>query len=255
MSFVLVERIVWVSVGILVFLFMFQRMGTDKVGYAFAPIIFVWFIFIAGIGIYNFIKYDPLVIKALNPKYILDYFRRNHKNAWISLGGVVLCTTGQLVFLSIELDTSRGNVALFSEHLFLNYLPQNAGTEALFADVGHFSVRSIRISTCAVTYPALILAYTGQAAYLSKRVKSRCQFDCGNGGGDATVEGPASSQPCLAFCRLSRAGQGMFSVPILRWRRVKISNSILGVTNFHLISCKLTSKYSNTKESRRENGN
>ncbi|XP_071909209.1 potassium transporter 5 isoform X2 [Coffea arabica] len=129
------ERIVWISVGILVFLFMFQRMGTDKVGYAFAPIIFVWFIFIAGIGIYNFIKYDPLVIKALNPKYILDYFRRNHKNAWISLGGVVLCTTG---------------------------------TEALFADVGHFSVRSIRISTCAVTYPALILAYTGQAAYLRK---------------------------------------------------------------------------------------
>ncbi|CDP10076.1 unnamed protein product [Coffea canephora] len=129
------ERIVWISVGILVFLFMFQRMGTDKVGYVFAPIIFVWFIFIAGIGIYNFIKYDPLVIKALNPKYILDYFRRNHKNAWISLGGVVLCTTG---------------------------------TEALFADVGHFSVRSIRISTCAVTYPALILAYTGQAAYLRK---------------------------------------------------------------------------------------
>lgn len=129
------DRIVWISVGILVFLFMLQRMGTNKVGYTFAPIIFVWFTFIAGIGIYNFIKYDPLVIKALNPKYIIDYFRRNHKNAWISLGGVVLCTTG---------------------------------TEALFADVGHFSVQSIRISMCAVTYPALILAYTGQAAYLRK---------------------------------------------------------------------------------------
>lgn len=40
------------------------------------------------------------------------------------------------------------------------------GTEALFADVGHFSVRSIQISMCSVTYPALILAYTGQAAFL-----------------------------------------------------------------------------------------
>lgn len=43
---------------------------------------------------------------------------------------------------------------------------QNAGTEALFADVGHFTVRSIQISMCAVTYPALILAYTGQASFL-----------------------------------------------------------------------------------------
>lgn len=100
MCSVLVDRIVWISVGILVFLFMLQRMGTNKVGYTFAPIIFVWFTFIAGIGIYNFIKYDPLVIKALNPKYIIDYFRRNHKNAWISLGGVVLCTTGQLAISS-----------------------------------------------------------------------------------------------------------------------------------------------------------
>ena len=43
-----------------------------------------------------------------------------------------------------------------------------AGTEALFADVGHFSVRSIQISMCTVTYPALVLAYTGQASYLRK---------------------------------------------------------------------------------------
>lgn len=45
---------------------------------------------------------------------------------------------------------------------------QNAGTEALFADVGHFTVRSIQISMCTVTYPALLLAYTGQASFLRK---------------------------------------------------------------------------------------
>ncbi|KAL5795543.1 hypothetical protein ACOSQ2_000363 [Xanthoceras sorbifolium] len=129
------ESVVWISVAILICLFLVQRLGTDKVGYSFAPIICVWFTLIGGIGVYNFFKFDPSVIKALNPMYIIAYFRRNKKDAWISLGGIVLAITG---------------------------------TEALFADVGHFTVQSIQISMCAVTYPALILAYTGQAAFLRK---------------------------------------------------------------------------------------
>ncbi|KAI9180152.1 hypothetical protein LWI28_001790 [Acer negundo] len=129
------EKIVWISVAILIGLFSVQRLGTDKVGYSFAPIICVWFTLIGGVGVYNYYKFDPSVIKALNPVYILDYFRRNKKEAWISLGGIVLAITG---------------------------------TEALFADVGHFTVRSIQISMCTVTYPALVLAYTGQAAFLRK---------------------------------------------------------------------------------------
>ncbi|KAL5136567.1 Potassium transporter 19 [Glycine soja] len=104
-------------------------------GYSFAPIICVWFAFIGGIGVYNFIKYDPTVVKAINLKNIVDYFRRNKKDALISLGGVVLAITG---------------------------------TEALFADAGHFTVRFIQISMCSVIYPALILAYTGQASFLRK---------------------------------------------------------------------------------------
>ncbi|KAG8371345.1 hypothetical protein BUALT_Bualt13G0078000 [Buddleja alternifolia] len=134
-SFVTEDMIVWISVAILVFLFMVQRFGTDKIGYCFAPILCVWFCFIAGIGIYNLFKYDPYVVKAINPIYIIDYFKRNKKRAWISLGGTVLSITG---------------------------------TEALFADVGHFSVRSIQISMCIVAYPALILAYLGQASFLRK---------------------------------------------------------------------------------------
>ncbi|KAK2649387.1 hypothetical protein Ddye_016876 [Dipteronia dyeriana] len=133
------ERIVWISVAILIGLFSVQRLGTDKVGYSFAPIICVWFALIGGIGVYNYFKFDPSVIKALNPVYILDYFRRNKKDAWISLGGIVLAITG---------------------------------TEALFADVGHFTVRSIQLSMCTVTYPALVLAYTGQAAFLRKHTDS-----------------------------------------------------------------------------------
>lgn len=73
---------------------MVQRFGTDKVGYTFAPIICVWFALIAGIGVRNFIKFDPTVVKAINPKYIVDYFQRNKKDAWISLGGIVLAITG-----------------------------------------------------------------------------------------------------------------------------------------------------------------
>ncbi|KAK4482201.1 hypothetical protein RD792_009343 [Penstemon davidsonii] len=127
------DRIVWISVVILILLFMVQRFGTDKVGYTFAPIICVWFFLISGIGIYNFIKYDPSVIKALNPMYIIYYFMRNKKKAWISLGGCVLSITG---------------------------------TEALFADLGHFSVKSIQISMCTLIYPAVVLSYVGQSSYL-----------------------------------------------------------------------------------------
>ncbi|XP_065622666.1 probable potassium transporter 16 [Quercus suber] len=120
---------------ILIMLFMLQRFGTDKVGYTSAPIICIWFISIAGIGIYNFFKFDPTVLTAFNPKYIIEYFQRNKKEAWISLGGIVFAMTG---------------------------------TVALFADLGHFTIRSIQISMCSVTYPAVILAYIGQASFLRK---------------------------------------------------------------------------------------
>ncbi|KAH6808474.1 high affinity K+ transporter 5 [Perilla frutescens var. frutescens] len=85
---------------------MFQRFGTDKVGYTSAPILLIWFSFIAAIGIFNFIKYDPSVIKALNPKYIVDYFKRNKDQAWISLRGVVLAITGIVVVFVMALTST-----------------------------------------------------------------------------------------------------------------------------------------------------
>jgi len=78
-------------------LFSVQRYGTDKVGYSFAPIITVWFVLIAGIGMYNLVVHDIGVLRAFNPMYIVDYFRRNGKEGWISLGGVILCVTGKLL--------------------------------------------------------------------------------------------------------------------------------------------------------------
>ncbi|XP_010274396.1 PREDICTED: potassium transporter 5-like [Nelumbo nucifera] len=129
------DTIVGISVAILICLFAVQRFGTDKIGYSFAPIIILWFSFIGGIGLYNLFKHEIGVLRAFNPKYIIDYFKRNGKQGWRSLGGIVLCITG---------------------------------TEAMFADLGHFSVRAIQISFSGVVLPALLCAYIGQAAYLTK---------------------------------------------------------------------------------------
>lgn len=92
-----------ISVAILIILFGVQRFGTHKVGYSFAPILTLWFLCIACIGIYNFIMYDPAVVRAVNPYYIIKYFNKNPKDAWISLSGIVMCITGfiLLAFLYI----------------------------------------------------------------------------------------------------------------------------------------------------------
>ncbi|GKU96315.1 hypothetical protein SLEP1_g9565 [Rubroshorea leprosula] len=126
---------VGISVAILLVLFLCQRFGTDKVGFSFAPIVSVWFAFISGIGLYNLFKYEVGVLRAFNPYYIVKYFQRNGKTGWISLGGVVLCITG---------------------------------TEAMFADLGHFNVRAIQLSFSGVVLPSIVIAYIGQAAYLTK---------------------------------------------------------------------------------------
>ncbi|EAZ23233.1 hypothetical protein OsJ_06923 [Oryza sativa Japonica Group] len=129
------SQVVWISVAILFVLFSMQRFGTDKVGYTFAPVISVWFLLIAGIGMYNLTVHEITILRAFNPKYIVDYFRRNGKEAWVSLGGVVLCITG---------------------------------TEAMFADLGHFNIRAIQLSFTCVLFPSVALCYMGQAAYLRK---------------------------------------------------------------------------------------
>ncbi|RYR02842.1 hypothetical protein Ahy_B06g081677 isoform C [Arachis hypogaea] len=129
------EAVVGITIVILIVLFSMQRFGTDKVGFSFAPIIFVWFAFIGGIGLYNLFKYDLGVLRAFNPKYIVDYFKRNGKQGWLSLGGVFLCITG---------------------------------SEAMFADLGHFNVRAIQMSFSFITCPAILAAYIGQAAFLRK---------------------------------------------------------------------------------------
>ncbi|MFS8018392.1 putative potassium transporter [Helianthus anomalus] len=131
--------LVIVSVVILVGLFGIQRFGTSKVGMTFAPCLALWFFSLGSIGLYNLIKYNVSVVKAINPLYIYLFFKKNSFKAWSSLGGCVLCITG---------------------------------AEAMFADLGHFSVPSIQIAFSFVVFPCLLLAYMGQAAYLTTHTDS-----------------------------------------------------------------------------------
>ncbi|GER33165.1 potassium transporter [Striga asiatica] len=127
------DVVVLVAVLILVGLFSMQHYGTDKVGWLFAPIVLLWFLMIGGIGIFNLSKYDTSVLRAFSPIYIYRYLKRGSKKRWMSLGGIMLSITG---------------------------------TEALFADLAHFPVSSIQLAFTVVVFPCLLLAYSGQAAYL-----------------------------------------------------------------------------------------
>ncbi|KAG6791874.1 hypothetical protein POTOM_001008 [Populus tomentosa] len=124
-----------VAVVILVGLFSMQHYGTDKVGWLFAPIVLLWFLLIGGIGLFNIWKYDTSVLKAFSPVYIYRYLRRGGRDGWTSLGGILLSITG---------------------------------IEALFADLAHFPVLAVQIAFTVVVFPCLLLAYSGQAAYLMK---------------------------------------------------------------------------------------
>ncbi|KAJ6846721.1 putative potassium transporter 12 isoform X1 [Iris pallida] len=128
------DMVVLLAVVILVGLFSMQHYGTDRVGWLFAPVVFLWFILIGSIGALNIWKYDSGALKAFSPIYIYRYLRRGHRS-WTSLGGIMLSITG---------------------------------TEALFADLCYFPVLAVQIAFTLIVFPCLLLAYTGQAAYLMK---------------------------------------------------------------------------------------
>ncbi|CAL0308177.1 unnamed protein product [Lupinus luteus] len=127
------DEVVMISVAFLVILFSVQKYGTSKMGLFVGPALFIWFCSLVGIGIYNLIKYDSSVLRAFNPIYIYYFFARNSTKAWYSLGGCLLCATG---------------------------------SEAMFADLCYFSIRSVQLTFVFLVLPCLMLGYLGQAAYL-----------------------------------------------------------------------------------------
>ncbi len=152
--------IVGITCGIFIVLFGMQSFGTQGVSFLFSPVVAYWFASIAGVGIYNMTLYgttiwqvvhallflmpvtlhlplpqiplEPLT-QGLSPHWIVIFFINHGSAAWKMLGAVMLCITG---------------------------------TEALFADLGHFSVPSISIGFGCIVYPCVMLAYLGQVMIL-----------------------------------------------------------------------------------------
>jgi KUP system potassium uptake protein len=124
--------VVPLTLVILLGLFMVQKRGTASVGRFFGPIMVVWFLVIAALGLIN-IAADPHILVAISPHYAVVFMWDNPGTTFIILGAVVLCVTGG---------------------------------EALYADMGHFGKRPIRVAWFSIAMPALTLNYFGQGALL-----------------------------------------------------------------------------------------
>ena len=118
------------AVVILIALFAFQPQGTSRIGRAFGPIMAAWFLCIAVLGVAGIARH-PAVLAAIDPRYGIDYLLNGGARGFLVLGGVFLCVTG---------------------------------AEALYADMGHFGARPIKLAWSAVVFPSLVLNYAGQAA-------------------------------------------------------------------------------------------
>lgn len=124
------KLVVPITLGILLGLFMIQRHGTSKVGRLFGPVTIVWFLALGALGIYSILQ-TPAVLTALNPAYALQFARNEPHAAFILLSAVFLALTGG---------------------------------EALYADMGHFGAKPVRIAWFTLVFPALMLNYFGQGA-------------------------------------------------------------------------------------------
>ncbi len=126
------DFVIPITIVILVLLFFFQRHGTARVGLAFGPITLVWFVVISVLGVASIIK-EPRVLVAVNPWHAIHFFVANGWFGFTVLGAVFLVVTGG---------------------------------EALYADMGHFGSRPIRVTWFALVLPALLLNYFGQGALI-----------------------------------------------------------------------------------------
>ena len=124
--------VVPIAAGIIVALFLVQRLGTASIGRLFGPVMIVWFTAIAACGI-NGVVDHPEILKAISPTYAIDFFLSHFSTAFFALAGVVLAVTG---------------------------------AEALYADMGHFGRPAIARGWLLIVFPACTLSYMGQGALI-----------------------------------------------------------------------------------------
>jgi KUP system potassium uptake protein len=121
--------------ALLLGLFAIQRHGTARVGRLFGPVMVIWFVTIAALGMMQIVQ-NPTVLRALSPTYALAFFADHGGKAFLVLGSVFLAVTGG---------------------------------EALYADMGHFGARPIRVAWFALVKPALVISYFGMGALLLRQ--------------------------------------------------------------------------------------
>jgi KUP system potassium uptake protein len=124
--------IVPLGVVILAGLFFVQPLGTARIGRAFGPIMALWFLTMAILGVGGIVQ-NPSILAALNPLRAINYLATDGHTGFLVLGGVFLCVTG---------------------------------AEALYADMGHFGARPIRLAWHGLVFPSLVINYAGQGAVL-----------------------------------------------------------------------------------------
>ncbi len=124
--------VVPIAVVLLIMLFMIQKSGTSKVGALFAPVMIVYFVTLAVLGLIQIVQ-NPVILYAINPYYALQFFLVDKTTAFLALGSVVLAVTG---------------------------------SEALYADMGHFGKGPLRLSWFGFVMPALLINYFGQGAMI-----------------------------------------------------------------------------------------
>ncbi len=126
--------VVWISMLIIIALFIVQRIGSGRIGAIFGPIMLIWFVSIGILGLGPIIQ-SPHVLAATNPYYAIKLFTTDFKMSFFIMGDVLLVITG---------------------------------AEALYADMGHFGKRAIRLAWFLIALPGLLLNYFGQGALLMK---------------------------------------------------------------------------------------
>ncbi|MFZ9914791.1 MAG: potassium transporter Kup [Phycisphaerales bacterium] len=129
---VLEPAIIPATLVILIGLFYFQQFGTARIGVVFGPVMVLWFSVLAVLGVFGIMQ-KPDIIGAVNPMHAIEMIRLHPFEVFVLLGSIVLCVTG---------------------------------AEALYADMGHFGIKPIRIGWYLLVGPALILNYFGQGAVL-----------------------------------------------------------------------------------------
>ncbi|HEX9161526.1 MAG TPA: potassium transporter Kup [Thermoanaerobaculia bacterium] len=130
--------VVPLTVVVLIVLFMVQKYGTARIGALFGPVMMVWFFVIAVLGLIN-VVHTPRVLAAVNPLYGIEFLLLHRTAGFLVLGAVFLVVTGG---------------------------------EALYADMGHFGVRPIRLAWFTVVFPCLLINYLGQGALLLREPKA-----------------------------------------------------------------------------------